>query len=63
VLRRLFGHKREEIKGGWRKIQREEFHGSYPVTIVVRVTEYKRMESMGHVSGRGEVKTVGRTSA
>jgi hypothetical protein len=26
VLRRIFGPKREEVAGGWRRLQNEEFH-------------------------------------
>jgi hypothetical protein len=30
VLRRIFGPKREEVTGGWRKLQNEESHNLYP---------------------------------
>jgi hypothetical protein len=26
MLRRIFGHKREEVAGGWRKLHNEELH-------------------------------------
>jgi hypothetical protein len=26
ALRRIFGHKREEVAGGWRRLHNEEFH-------------------------------------
>jgi hypothetical protein len=26
ALRRLFGHKREEVMGGWRRLHNEELH-------------------------------------
>jgi hypothetical protein len=29
VLRRIFGPKRDEVAGGWRKLHNEEFHGLY----------------------------------
>jgi hypothetical protein len=29
VLRRIFGPKRDEVTGGWRKLHNEELHGSY----------------------------------
>jgi hypothetical protein len=28
VLRRIFGHQRDQIIGGWRKLHNEELHGS-----------------------------------
>jgi hypothetical protein len=30
VLRRIFGLKRQEIRGGWRKLHNEELHNLYP---------------------------------
>jgi hypothetical protein len=30
ALRRIFGPKREEVTGGWRKILNEELHNLYP---------------------------------
>jgi hypothetical protein len=29
VLRRIFGPKRDEVTGGWRKLHNEELHGLY----------------------------------
>jgi len=29
VLRRIFGHKREEVVGGWRRLHNEELHNLY----------------------------------
>jgi hypothetical protein len=29
VLRRTFGPKRDEVKGGWRKLHNKELHNSY----------------------------------
>jgi hypothetical protein len=26
VVRRIFGHKREEVAGGWRRLHNEELH-------------------------------------
>jgi hypothetical protein len=30
VLRRIFGSKKDELTGGWRKLRNEEFHKLYP---------------------------------
>jgi hypothetical protein len=32
VLRRIFGPKREEVTGEWRKLHNEELHNLYPST-------------------------------
>jgi hypothetical protein len=29
MLRRIFGHKREEVTGGWRRLHSEELHNLY----------------------------------
>jgi hypothetical protein len=37
VLRRIFGHKREEVAGGWRRLHKEEFHNMYISANIFRV--------------------------
>jgi hypothetical protein len=41
VLRRIFGPKRDEVTGGWRKLHNEELHNLYssPGTIKIKVRE------------------------
>jgi hypothetical protein len=34
VLRRIFGPKRGEVTGGWRKLHNEELHNFYPSSII-----------------------------
>jgi hypothetical protein len=36
VLRRIFGSKRDEIIGHWRKLHNEELHNSYPSPNIIR---------------------------
>jgi hypothetical protein len=38
VLRRIFGPKRDEVTGGWRKLHNEELHGLtlHPVLLVIQ---------------------------
>ena len=43
VLRRIFGTKRYEIIGKWRKLYNEELNDLYPSTNIVRVIKSKRM--------------------
>jgi hypothetical protein len=50
VLRRIFGPKRDEVTGGWRKL-----HGLYSSPSTVRVIK-ARMRWAGHVARMGEVR-------
>jgi hypothetical protein len=36
VLRRIFGPKREEVAGGWRRLHNEELHNLYASPNVIR---------------------------
>jgi hypothetical protein len=37
VLRRIFGPKREEVTGGWRRLHNEELHNLYTSPNIIRV--------------------------
>jgi hypothetical protein len=50
VLRRLFGPKRDEATGEWRKLQNEEFHDTYSSPAIVRLIKSRRMIWAGHVA-------------
>jgi hypothetical protein len=56
VLRRIFGPKRDEVTGGWRKLHIEELHGLYSSPSTIRVIKARRMRWVGHVACMGEVK-------
>jgi hypothetical protein len=43
VLGRIFGTKRDEITGGWRKLHNEELHNLYSSPSVIRMVKSKRM--------------------
>jgi hypothetical protein len=43
VLRRIFGPKRDEVTGGWRKLHNEELHCLYSSPSIVRVIKARRM--------------------
>ena len=57
VLRRIFGPKRDEVTGEWRKLHNEELNGLHSSPNIVRVIKSRRMRWAGHVQGRGEVHT------
>jgi hypothetical protein len=56
VLRRIFGPKRDEATGGWRKLHNEELHGLYSSPSIVRVVKARRMRWAGYVARMGEVR-------
>jgi len=50
VLRRVFGPKRDEVTGEWRKLHNEELSDLYPLPNIVRVVKSRRMRWAGHVA-------------
>jgi hypothetical protein len=56
VLRRIFGPKRVEVTGRWRKPHYEELHGLYSSPGIIRVIRARRMRWAGHVASMGEVR-------
>jgi hypothetical protein len=56
VLRRIFGPKRYEVTGGWRKLHNKELHGLYFSPSIVRVIRARRMRWAEHVARMGEVR-------
>src|SRR5215475_849391 len=57
VLRRVFGPKRDEVTGEWRKLHNEELKDLYSSPSVVRVVK-SRMRWAGHVTRMGEDRGV-----
>jgi len=43
VLRRVFGPKRDEVTGGWRKLHNEKLSDLYSLPNIVRVVKSRRM--------------------
>jgi hypothetical protein len=56
ALRRIFGPKREEVAGSWRRLHSEELHNLYASPIIIRVIKSRRMRLAGHVARMGEMK-------
>jgi hypothetical protein len=56
VLRRIFGPKRDEVTGGWRKLRNEVLHGLYSSPSFVRVIKARRLRWAGHVAHMEEVR-------
>jgi hypothetical protein len=56
VLRRIFGHKRDEMTGDWKKLHNEDLHGLYSLPSIVRLIKARRMRWAGHVARMGEVR-------
>jgi hypothetical protein len=54
VLRRIYGQKRDEVRGGWRKLHNEERHNLYSSPSIIREMKLRRMRSAGHVARMGE---------
>jgi len=47
VLRRIFGPKRKEVTGGWRKLHNEDLHNLYSSPVITRAIESRRMRWAG----------------
>ena len=60
MLRRVFGPKRDEVTGEWRKLHNEELSDLYSLPNIVRVVKSRRMRWAGHVARMGEGRGVHR---
>ena len=58
VLREIFGSKRDEVTGEWRKLHNEELNDLYASPNIVRVIKSRRMRWAGHVGRMGERRGV-----
>jgi len=58
LLRRIFGSKRDEVTGDWRKLHKEELNDLYCSPNIVRVIKSRRMRWAGHVARMGERRGV-----
>jgi hypothetical protein len=54
VLKIIFGSKRDEVTGEWRKLHNEELHDLYPSPSIIRIIKSRRMRWAGHVARMGK---------
>ena len=54
VLSRIFGPRRDEVTGEWRRLHKEELNDLYCSPNIVRVMKSRRMKWAGHVARREE---------
>jgi len=54
VLRRIFGSRREEVTGEWRRLHNKELNDLYSSPNIVRVIKSRRMRWTGHVARMSE---------
>jgi hypothetical protein len=58
VLRRIFGQKRDEVTGEWRKLHNEELRDLYSSPSIIRIITSRRLRWAGHVAGMGRRGTL-----
>jgi hypothetical protein len=58
VLGRIFGPKRDEVTGEWRKLCSEELHNLYSSPDIIRHVKSGRTRWAGHVACMGEERKV-----
>jgi hypothetical protein len=54
VLRRIFGPKRDEVTGEWRRLHNGELHNLYSSPVIIRQIKPRTMRWAGHVARMGE---------
>ena len=59
-LRRIFGPRRDEVTGKWRKRHNEELNNLYSSLNIVRVIKARRMRWAKHVARMGDRKGLNR---
>jgi hypothetical protein len=50
VLRRIYGSKRDEVMGGWRRLHNEELPDLHSSPSIIRIIKWRRMRWVGQVA-------------
>ena len=58
ALRRIFGPRRDEVTGEWRRLHKKELNDLYSSPNIVRVIKSRRMRWAGNVARLGEDRVV-----
>jgi hypothetical protein len=53
VLWKIFGLKKDEVIGGWRKLHNEELHNLYGSPSIIRMIKSRRTRWGGHIARMG----------
>jgi hypothetical protein len=56
VLTRVFGSKRNEVTGGWRKLHNEQLRNLYSLPYIIKITKSRRMSWAGHAARMGNMR-------
>jgi hypothetical protein len=62
VLRRIFGPKRDEVTGEWRRLHNKEVYALYSSPNIIRVIKSRRLRWAGHVARMGKRRAAYRAS-
>jgi hypothetical protein len=54
LLRRIFGSKRDEVTGEWRRLHNKELYALYSSPNIIRVMKSRTLRWAGHVARMGE---------
>jgi len=54
VLRRIFGPRRGEVTGEWKKLHNEELHDLYSSPNIIWVIKPRKIRWAGHIARMGE---------
>jgi hypothetical protein len=58
VLRRIFGPKKDEVTGEWKKMHNKELLDLYSLPSIIRIIKSRRVRWAGHVAGMGEKRNM-----